>query len=99
MASPPSGKDTADGARLLQAEDLVHPGRHVGQPLLVAAPDLGGGPAVVADLGQRLEYLGPVLATLADADVEPLPLALRGLRLLDAVAFEVELEHPLAELA
>src|SRR5205807_8999959 len=54
-------KIRSSAARSSQLQDLVHALGHVLEPLLVAAADLGGGPAVVADRGQRLEDLGPVL--------------------------------------
>src|SRR4051812_42850340 len=82
----------------LQPQDPVHPPRHLPEPLLVPAPDLRGGPAVVAHLRAGLQHLRPVLVPLADAHVEPLALVPGRLGLGDAVALEVELEHPLAQL-
>src|SRR5688500_10126594 len=55
--------------------------------LAVAAADFGGGPAVVLDFVQRLEGDRPVLVSFAA----------RHALLFFAVAFEVELHHPLAE--
>src|SRR5262245_31755429 len=73
----------------LQFEDPVHPLGDVPQVLLVALVHLGRGPAVVADLAKGLDDLRPVLIAVAD----PHPL------FCVAVPLEVELEHPLAELA
>ena len=71
-------------------KDLVHPPHDVLHRRQVAEADLGGDPALVADVEQGLADGGPVDLALAERVVEPLGLG---------VFLDVDLEDPLAQLA
>src|ERR1043166_4274613 len=82
----------ADGSA---REDAVHPGRDVGQPLLIAAFDLGCFPAVVADLAEGLHHGRPVAVSLQERRIEAGIEFFFGLR--QAELLDVQLLDPFAE--
>ena len=86
----PLSVPTCSGSSSAQLQQLVHPPDDVLHGGQIAVADLGGDPALVADVDQRLAHGRPVDLALAELVVEPLRLG---------VFLDVDLEDPLAQLA